>query len=164
MFYDNLKSLCDSKGLKITTVVTECGGALGSISKWRNGANPNSDIVIKLSLHLGVTTDYLLLGKSTIEKTNIELKTDEQELLENYRQLAGDDKKEVSVRAEELANGIASETNENRQEIFKSVQYNDLREKEMLMLFRSLSEHEQERLIGRAELLVEQAKFEENAG
>ena len=60
MFYDNLKAICDSRGLKITTVVTECGGALGSISKWKNGANPNSDIVIKLSFHLGVTTDYLL--------------------------------------------------------------------------------------------------------
>ena len=41
MFYDNLKLVCDSKGLKITKVVTECGGALGSISKWKNGANPN---------------------------------------------------------------------------------------------------------------------------
>lgn len=62
MFYDNLKSICDSRGLKITTVVTECGGALGSIGKWKKGASPNSDIVIKLSLHLGVTTDFLLKG------------------------------------------------------------------------------------------------------
>ncbi|MDE5883981.1 MAG: helix-turn-helix domain-containing protein [Oscillospiraceae bacterium] len=63
MFYDNLKSLCDSKGIKITTVVTKCGGALGSISKWKKGASPNSDIVIKLSSYLGVTTDYLLKGE-----------------------------------------------------------------------------------------------------
>ena len=156
MFYDNLKSLCDSKGLKITTVVTECGGALGSISKWRNGANPNSDIVIKLSLRLGVTTDYLLLGKSTINNTNVALTNDEQELLANYRNLTDTDKNEASKSVKGLADGIALETNEKRQEIFKSVQYTDLREREMLMLFKSLSEHEQDRLIGRAEVLVEQ--------
>ena len=73
--------------------------------------------------------------------------TDEQELLDNYRHLADEDKNEVSAKARELVNGITAETNKNRQDIFKSVQYTDLREKEMLMLFRSLSEHEQAKLI-----------------
>ena len=63
MFYDNLKSVCDSKGLKITKVVTECGGALGSISKWKNGANPNSEIVARLAIRLNVSTDLLIFGK-----------------------------------------------------------------------------------------------------
>lgn len=63
MFYDNLKSVCDSKGLKITKVVAECGGALGSISKWKNGANPNSEIVARLAIRLNVSTDLLIFGK-----------------------------------------------------------------------------------------------------
>ena len=65
MFYDNLKEICTIRGLKITKVVTECGGSLGSIDKWKKGAYPNSGIVIELSLYLGVTTDYLLLGKDS---------------------------------------------------------------------------------------------------
>lgn len=67
MFYDNLKSLCDSRGLKISTVVTDCGGALGSISGWKKGVMPNSNIVVALAMRLNVSTDYLLLGK---EKPN----------------------------------------------------------------------------------------------
>lgn len=55
------------QGLKITKLVTECGGSLGSIDKWKKGANPNSGIVVELALRLGVTTDYLLMGKENAE-------------------------------------------------------------------------------------------------
>ena len=71
MFYDNLKSLCDSRGLKILTVVTECGGALGSISGWKKGVMPNSNIVVALAMRLNVSTDYLLLGKESTNISNI---------------------------------------------------------------------------------------------
>ena len=71
MFYDNLKSLCDSRGLKISKVVRECGGALGSISGWKNGVMPNSSIVVALSLRLNVSTDYLLLGTEKTNTSNI---------------------------------------------------------------------------------------------
>lgn len=71
MFYDNLKSLCDSRGLKISKVVLECGGALGSISGWKNGVMPNSSIVVALSLRLNVSTDYLLLGNEKTNTSNI---------------------------------------------------------------------------------------------
>lgn len=95
MFYDNLKAICDLRGLKITTVVTECGGALGSISKWKNGANPNSDIVIKLSFHLGVTTDYLLMGKEN------NLSTNESELLEVFQNFNDREQIKIIGRMEE---------------------------------------------------------------
>lgn len=90
MFYDNLKSLCDSKGLKISTIVTECRGALGSISGWKKGVMPNSNIVIALAIRLNVSTDYLLLGKENKETT---LALDERELLEIYGKLADEKKK-----------------------------------------------------------------------
>ena len=108
MFYDNLKSICDLKGLKITTVVTDCGGALGSISKWKKGACPNSDIVIKLSLHLGVTTDYLLLGeKSSFNATTIEmpkplLTENEEEILKLFSQLTERQQLKLIVKAEDM--------------------------------------------------------------
>lgn len=63
MFYDNLKAVCDKKGVKITPIVNECGGAKGSISNWKKGASPNSDIVAKLAVRLNVSTDLLIFGK-----------------------------------------------------------------------------------------------------
>lgn len=60
MFYDQLKKACDEQKVKMTPIVIECGGAKGSISNWRKGASPNSDIVLKLAQRLGVSTDYLL--------------------------------------------------------------------------------------------------------
>ena len=65
MFYDNLKAICDERGIKITPLVAECGGAKGSISNWKKGAMPNSEIVMKLSVCLNVPTDRLLFGSET---------------------------------------------------------------------------------------------------
>jgi len=105
MFYDNLKAICTEKGLKITPVVLECGGTRGMLGGWKNGAAPNSDIIMKLSERLNVPTDVLLFGKDC---RDIIIATDEDE-------------------------------------------------QQILRLFRSLPDKEQIKLIGRAELLVEQS-------
>lgn len=61
IFYDNLKTICDEQGVKITPIVDECGGAKGSIYNWKKGASPNSDIVAKLAVRLNVSTDLLIV-------------------------------------------------------------------------------------------------------
>lgn len=71
MFYDNLKAECDRQGLKITPIVLECGGNKGSLSGWKKGASPNSDIVAKLSVRLNVPTDLLIFGKESSNLPNI---------------------------------------------------------------------------------------------
>ena len=71
MFYDNLKAICDEKGLKVTPIVAECGGAKGSISNWKKGAMPNSEIVMKLSVRLNVSSDRLLFGSSEFDTVNL---------------------------------------------------------------------------------------------
>ena len=85
VFYDNLKAECDRQGLKITPFVEECGGNRGSLSGWKKGASPNSDIVMKIAVRLNVSTDYLLFGKERKEQT--ELTEKEQELLDVFREL-----------------------------------------------------------------------------
>ena len=99
MFYDNLKSICDEKGLKITPIVSECGGAKGSISNWKNGASPNSDIVAKLSVRLNVSTDELIFG----EKKSPSLPDDEQELLNYYKTLPDWEQQRLIGRAATLS-------------------------------------------------------------
>ena len=98
MFYDNLKAECDRQGLKITPVVVECGGNKGSLSGWKKGASPNSDIVLKLAVRLNVSADYLLTGE---EKSNISV--DEKELLGYYKELDERGKGSVLGKAEGLA-------------------------------------------------------------
>ena len=161
MNYSLFEKLCKKNNTNPTALSKKLGLSKGNTSNWKNGGNPSVDILCKIADELNCTTDALL-GREDNQTTT--LTNDEQELLENYRQLTDADKNEASKSVKGLADGITSETNGNRQEFFKSVQYTDLREREMLMLFRSLSEHEKDKLIGRAELLAEQAKLEENVG
>ncbi len=101
MFYDNLKQVCDEKGVKITPIVAECGGAKGSISNWKNGASPNSDIVAKLAVRLNVSTDTLIFGKEN--NLSIRLSKDEQELVDYYNKLPPTEKIKLVARAEAIA-------------------------------------------------------------
>lgn len=96
MFYDNLKKECEKRNIKITRLVLECGGTKGSLTGWKNGADPRSDIVIKIAKRLNVTTDELLLG-------NIENKTEEERLITAYRQLTDEGKRAVLSFAEMAA-------------------------------------------------------------
>lgn len=109
MFYDNLKLVCDRKGLKITPIVAECGGAKGSITNWRNGATPNSDIVIRLADRLGVTTDLLLLGSDKCTYSD-----EQEELLSLFNNLSLVDKGKVIGKAETLAELAAERTAKER--------------------------------------------------
>lgn len=102
MFYDNLKAICDEKGLKITPIVSECGGAKGSISNWKKGASPNSDIVAKLAVRLNVSTDFLIFGKKESSSTD-KLSDDELEMILIYKSLSDISKAKVKERAEVLA-------------------------------------------------------------
>lgn len=102
MFYDNLKTICDKKNLKITPLVLECGGTKGVIGGWKKGAVPNSDIVMKLSVRLNVPTDVLLFGKEKSSLTN-QLTADEQELLDIYNSLSPKSQGRLRERAEVLA-------------------------------------------------------------
>ena len=86
VFYDNLASACAQMNTKIATVVKECGGAVGSIDGWKKGATPRSDIVVKMALRLNVTTDYLLLGRTSAPELSMQFQTTkEQQILAAYK-------------------------------------------------------------------------------
>lgn len=127
MFYDNLKAICDKKGVKITPIVNECGGAKGSISNWKKGAIPNSDIVAKLAVRLNVSTDALIFGKEASSSIG-ELTDDEQELLKIYKGLSIENKIRVRERATvlaELETPVVKEPEPEQETIF--IEYSTLK-------------------------------------
>lgn len=98
-FYDNLKQVCDEKGVKITPTVLSCGGTKGVLGGWKKGILPNSEIVMNLSVLLNVPTDKLLFGK---EKSPT-LPEDELELLKYYKELPEKEQMKLIGRASALA-------------------------------------------------------------
>ena len=108
MFYDNLKSVCEKKGLKITPTVLKCGGSKGSLTAWKNGAMPNSDIVVNLSVFLNVPTDLLLMG----EEKSPSLPEDKVRLLEMYDMLTDMEKGEILGELKQMIKKINIHTAE----------------------------------------------------
>lgn len=100
MFYDNLKAICDEQGVKITPIVDECGGAKGSISNWKKGASPNSDIVAKLAVRLNVSTDLLIFGKEHQVNMNNSF---------NNNNIAYGENSKVQINSDDVENEICTE-------------------------------------------------------
>lgn len=62
MFYDNLKNLCNQRGVKVTNVITSLGISQGNLSNWKNGRIPRADSIKKLADYFGVPVDALIYG------------------------------------------------------------------------------------------------------
>ena len=86
-FYDNLKSLCDERGVSITKTVELCGGLTGSIGGWKAGKWPNSEIVFKIATRLDVSCDRLLLGRETEKVPVPGISENGREMLALYEKL-----------------------------------------------------------------------------
>ncbi|MDE6101985.1 MAG: hypothetical protein K2F73_03300 [Ruminococcus sp.] len=160
MFYEQLKKACKNKSTSVTAVLKKIGIGTANGTYWKNGSIPASDTVVQLAEFLEVTTDYLLIGKETTTLT-----TDEQKLLENYRQLSPGDKEEASKRVKELTTQNISKEREEKHIISQSnISKTNGYEKELLRCFRELPLEEQMRLIGKVETLAEIFKNEESIG
>lgn len=108
MFYDNLALICRERGVKIATIVKECGGAVGSIDGWKKGATPRSDIVAKLSLRLDVSTDFLLFGDTP---NNLSLSKNAKKLIMIFNSLSEIDQGRILGQAEMLAELASKSSN-----------------------------------------------------
>lgn len=60
MFFDMLQNECCKKGIKVTPLLVDLNLSTGNISKWKKGALPNGEILIKLADYLDCSIDYLL--------------------------------------------------------------------------------------------------------
>ena len=69
MFWERFYNLCISRGTKPNPVGKEIGISSGIISKWKTGAIPSGEMLIKISEYLDCSIDYLL-GRSDKIKSN----------------------------------------------------------------------------------------------
>ena len=61
MFWDNFVRLCNQAGKYPNTVAAEVGvKSTGTVTGWKNGANPRETVLLKLADYFGVTVEYLL--------------------------------------------------------------------------------------------------------
>lgn len=118
MFYDNLKSICEEKKIKITPLILSCGGTKGVISGWKKGASPNSDIVMKLAVQLNVPTDRLLFGD---KQQYDSISDDVRELLNNYNNV--DDTCRALIR--ERAAALAEKAKQHKQAVTTPIKHTD---------------------------------------
>ena len=84
MFYEQFTKLCNEHNIKPTPLLKQLGLSAGNLQKWQNGASVNSDILYKISMHFGVSIDYLVTGKEKSSSTD-NLSENEQEMLELFQ-------------------------------------------------------------------------------
>ena len=93
MFYDNLKKVCEDNKIKPTKLLEILNISTGSLGNWKKGALPKSEILIKISTHLNVSTDFLLFGTTNMSINNLSI--DELNIIEMYRDMNNETKKEL---------------------------------------------------------------------
>lgn len=83
-FYSNLKSLCDFKGVSVSSVLTRCGLSKSYGTNWKRGSVPSLDAVIAIAEELNVSLDYIAFGKDST------IPTEYQSLINSYQELSKD--------------------------------------------------------------------------
>lgn len=135
-----------------------------AFTDWKSGkSNSYRKYLIEIAEFFNVSLDYLVYGKENQATT---LTADEQELLENYRQLAPDRKEEASKKVQELT---TQDTSIKEYEIKPVIPHSNasninIYEQDLLRSFRELPFGEQMKIIGKVETLAEIFKNEENVG
>ncbi len=106
MFYDRLKIACKNANTTVTATLKAIGIGTANGTYWKNGSAPSSDIVVKLAEFLGVSTDYLLIGKKSAE---FNISPDTIELINAYNSVDIIAKTMIKERALTLAERAAKE-------------------------------------------------------
>lgn len=81
-----LKQARERKNYSQEDLAKATGIGLATIRRYESGASGKTEIVITLARFLGVSTDYLLGLSGELADETFNLTTDEQALLEAYRQ------------------------------------------------------------------------------
>lgn len=103
--YENVKELCQKRGIALTKAEMELGFSRGSLGKLKDQKSMNASRLEKISKYFDVPIDYLLTGS---EREGFVLSCEELELIKRYRRLSEYNKQIISNTTNAL-----SETSEN---------------------------------------------------
>lgn len=91
MFWDQFINLCNQHETTPNPLGRKLGISSGILSRWKTGALPSTEMLIKLSQYFDVSIDYLLFGDQALENQpeNAVVVTDQNErlLIKHYRAL-----------------------------------------------------------------------------
>ena len=59
MFWNSFIAICNDNNTTPTATVKALGISLGSVTKWKNGAQPNSTTLKKIADYFNVSVEYL---------------------------------------------------------------------------------------------------------
>lgn len=104
-FYSRLRFACDEKGTSVTNMCRRLNISSGVIGNWKRGVLPTGGVLVKISIFLDVSADWLLFGA---ERPKKEERPDpnETELLNLFRQLSERDKIKWIVRTEDYVAAV----------------------------------------------------------
>jgi transcriptional regulator with XRE-family HTH domain len=102
-FKENLKSELTYKDMLVKELAAKAGISRHTLNNYLNvrGHIPTLDIAVKIAQALGVSVEYLAIGKET-SQVNIPMSSEITNLLQNYKLLNDDDRKIVSELVELL--------------------------------------------------------------
>lgn len=64
MFYDNVKSLCKTRGITLTELMRELKMSTSLPTQWKKGQEPKPPTMLKIAEYFGVTIDFLLSDRT----------------------------------------------------------------------------------------------------
>lgn len=105
--YNNIKSLCDERGVKPGRMCVELGMSKSILTGLKNGAKKNiqTDTAQKIADYFGVTVDRVLgAEKETAVPKDAGLSPMESQLMEYVRTLTDDQKKMLLAQLQALKN------------------------------------------------------------
>ena len=86
-FYDRYEQLCTERNMRPQTpeMLEIAGVTSGSVSGWKKGALPKTDVLCRLASYFHVSTDYLLCLSELRNPQPITLSDHEQLLIKAFR-------------------------------------------------------------------------------
>ena len=105
--YNNIKSLCDERGVKPGRMCVELGMSKSILTGLKNGTKKNiqTDTAQKIADYFGVTVDRVLgAEKETAVPKDVGLSPMEAQLMEYVRVLTDDQKKLLLAQLQALKN------------------------------------------------------------
>ena len=104
-FYDRLDKECKKNNTTVTGLLKTLGLSTNNVTRWKEGKSSSFDVIPLLAEELKVSTDFLLLGKATVDS----LSPIEQELINSFRKLSPNEQQRIIGRCEEMVSSKEDE-------------------------------------------------------